>query len=152
MHAISVLLNPCALFFFLVPKCHHPLKLPFMSFVWLQLEQGQPLPSPQELLGKILIKNKKKHHHHRPSNGGSIRRREQEEQSSPNHGECWDMHAGCRWGCVPAPCIDLTLYWVLSKLVLSNVRFWISRAVTAVQLVVTDAASLPEIDKTMISV
>lgn len=49
------------------------------------LEPGQPLPSPQELLGKILIKNKKKHQHHRPSNGGSIRRREQEEQSSPNH-------------------------------------------------------------------
>ncbi|XP_041820555.1 1-phosphatidylinositol 4,5-bisphosphate phosphodiesterase beta-3 [Chelmon rostratus] len=49
------------------------------------LEPGQPLPSPQEMLGKILIKNKKKHHHHRPSSGGSIRRREQEEQSSPNN-------------------------------------------------------------------
>uniref|UniRef100_A0A671Z1N8 Phosphoinositide phospholipase C n=1 Tax=Sparus aurata TaxID=8175 RepID=A0A671Z1N8_SPAAU len=51
------------------------------------LEPGQPLPSPQEMMGKILIKNKKKHHHHRPSSGGSIRRREQEEQSSPNNGE-----------------------------------------------------------------
>uniref|UniRef100_A0A8C4HJG7 1-phosphatidylinositol 4,5-bisphosphate phosphodiesterase n=1 Tax=Dicentrarchus labrax TaxID=13489 RepID=A0A8C4HJG7_DICLA len=47
------------------------------------LDPGQPLPSPQEMLGKILIKNKKKHQHHRPSSGGSIRRREQEEQSSP---------------------------------------------------------------------
>ncbi|KAG7243279.1 hypothetical protein INR49_011726 [Caranx melampygus] len=46
---------------------------------------GQLLPSPQEMLGKILIKNKKKHHHHRPSSGGSIRRRELEEQSSPNN-------------------------------------------------------------------
>ncbi|KAM3857781.1 1-phosphatidylinositol 4,5-bisphosphate phosphodiesterase beta-3 [Diretmus argenteus] len=46
---------------------------------------GQTLPSPQELLGKILIKNKKKHHHHRPSSGGSIRRRETEEPSSPNN-------------------------------------------------------------------
>ncbi|XP_035004653.1 1-phosphatidylinositol 4,5-bisphosphate phosphodiesterase beta-3 [Hippoglossus stenolepis] len=46
---------------------------------------GQPLPSPQEMLGKILIKNKKKHHHHRPSSGSSIRRRELEEQSSPNN-------------------------------------------------------------------
>lgn len=45
---------------------------------------GQPLPSPQEMLGKILIKNKKKHHH-RPSSGGSIRRRELEEHSSPNN-------------------------------------------------------------------
>uniref|UniRef100_A0A668ABL3 1-phosphatidylinositol 4,5-bisphosphate phosphodiesterase n=1 Tax=Myripristis murdjan TaxID=586833 RepID=A0A668ABL3_9TELE len=50
-----------------------------------QLVPGQHLPSPQELLGKILIKNKKKHHHHRPSSGGSIRRRELEEQSSPNN-------------------------------------------------------------------
>lgn len=58
-----------------------------LSFLWLQLEPGQPLPSPQEMMGKILIKNKKKHHHHRPSSGGSIRRREQEEQSSPNNGE-----------------------------------------------------------------
>ncbi|KAM8748212.1 1-phosphatidylinositol 4,5-bisphosphate phosphodiesterase beta-3 [Acanthopagrus schlegelii] len=49
------------------------------------LEPGQPLPSPQEMMGKILIKNKKKHHHHRPSSGGSIRRRDQEEQSSPNN-------------------------------------------------------------------
>uniref|UniRef100_UPI0037E7A88D 1-phosphatidylinositol 4,5-bisphosphate phosphodiesterase beta-3 n=1 Tax=Semicossyphus pulcher TaxID=241346 RepID=UPI0037E7A88D len=49
------------------------------------LDPGQPLPSPQEMLGKILIKNKKKHHHHRPSSGGSIRRREQEEPSSPNN-------------------------------------------------------------------
>ncbi|XP_035531499.1 1-phosphatidylinositol 4,5-bisphosphate phosphodiesterase beta-3 [Morone saxatilis] len=47
------------------------------------LDPGQPLPSPQEMLGKILIKNKKKHQYHRPSSGGSIRRREQEEQSSP---------------------------------------------------------------------
>ncbi|KAK6291722.1 hypothetical protein J4Q44_G00375070 [Coregonus suidteri] len=38
------------------------------------LTPAQPLPSPQELLGKILIKNKKKHHH-RASTGGSLRRR-----------------------------------------------------------------------------
>ncbi|XP_056156127.1 1-phosphatidylinositol 4,5-bisphosphate phosphodiesterase beta-3 [Lampris incognitus] len=49
------------------------------------LVPGQPLPTPQELMGKILIKNKKKHHHHRPSSGGSIRRRELEEQSPPNN-------------------------------------------------------------------
>uniref|UniRef100_A0A8C6TWA5 Phosphoinositide phospholipase C n=1 Tax=Neogobius melanostomus TaxID=47308 RepID=A0A8C6TWA5_9GOBI len=45
------------------------------------LVPGQPLPSPQELMGKILIKNKKKHYHHRPSSSGSIRRREVDEQS-----------------------------------------------------------------------
>uniref|UniRef100_A0A3P8WNX7 Phosphoinositide phospholipase C n=1 Tax=Cynoglossus semilaevis TaxID=244447 RepID=A0A3P8WNX7_CYNSE len=50
------------------------------------LVPGQPLPTPQEMLGKILIKNKKKHHHHRPCSSGSIRRRELEEQSSPNNG------------------------------------------------------------------
>uniref|UniRef100_A0AAY5E949 Phosphoinositide phospholipase C n=1 Tax=Electrophorus electricus TaxID=8005 RepID=A0AAY5E949_ELEEL len=38
------------------------------------LVPGQPLPSPQELMGKILIKNKKKHEH-RTWNGGSVRRR-----------------------------------------------------------------------------
>uniref|UniRef100_A0A8C9R7X7 1-phosphatidylinositol 4,5-bisphosphate phosphodiesterase n=1 Tax=Scleropages formosus TaxID=113540 RepID=A0A8C9R7X7_SCLFO len=37
------------------------------------LVPGQPLPSPQDLMGKILVKNKKKHHH-RPPNG-SVRRR-----------------------------------------------------------------------------
>ncbi|XP_061664558.1 1-phosphatidylinositol 4,5-bisphosphate phosphodiesterase beta-3 isoform X1 [Syngnathoides biaculeatus] len=51
------------------------------------LVPGQPLPSPQEMLGKILIKNKKKHQHYRPSSGGSIRRRELEEQSPP-HSDC----------------------------------------------------------------
>uniref|UniRef100_A0A8C7KJS9 Phosphoinositide phospholipase C n=1 Tax=Oncorhynchus kisutch TaxID=8019 RepID=A0A8C7KJS9_ONCKI len=49
----------------------------------------QPLPSPQELLGKILIKNKKKHHH-RASSGGNMRRRTGEidalEQASPVNG------------------------------------------------------------------
>uniref|UniRef100_A0AAQ5ZEB2 1-phosphatidylinositol 4,5-bisphosphate phosphodiesterase n=1 Tax=Amphiprion ocellaris TaxID=80972 RepID=A0AAQ5ZEB2_AMPOC len=50
------------------------------------LVPGQALPSPQEMLGKILIKNKKKHHHHRPSEGGgSIRRKELGEQSSPTN-------------------------------------------------------------------
>ncbi|KAF1380511.1 hypothetical protein PFLUV_G00164540 [Perca fluviatilis] len=49
------------------------------------LVPGQILPSPQELMGKILIKNKKKHHHHRPSSSGSIRRRELEGRSSPNN-------------------------------------------------------------------
>ncbi|TRY54472.1 hypothetical protein DNTS_009188 [Danionella cerebrum] len=49
------------------------------------LVPGQQLPSPQELMGKILIKNKKKHHH-RASNGGSIRRKDgTDEQSSPLH-------------------------------------------------------------------
>ncbi|CAB1351362.1 unnamed protein product, partial [Coregonus sp. 'balchen'] len=33
---------------------------------------AQPLPSPQELLGKILIKNKKKHHHRADSEGGQL--------------------------------------------------------------------------------
>uniref|UniRef100_A0A3P9B211 1-phosphatidylinositol 4,5-bisphosphate phosphodiesterase n=1 Tax=Maylandia zebra TaxID=106582 RepID=A0A3P9B211_9CICH len=51
------------------------------------LSEGQLLPSPQELMGKILIKNKKKHHHHRPSESGSIRRKEPGEQSSP-HNDC----------------------------------------------------------------
>uniref|UniRef100_A0A8B9JYG5 1-phosphatidylinositol 4,5-bisphosphate phosphodiesterase n=1 Tax=Astyanax mexicanus TaxID=7994 RepID=A0A8B9JYG5_ASTMX len=39
------------------------------------LAPGQQLPSPQELMGKILIKNKKKHHHHhhQATNGGSVR-------------------------------------------------------------------------------
>ncbi|XP_037613830.1 1-phosphatidylinositol 4,5-bisphosphate phosphodiesterase beta-3 [Sebastes umbrosus] len=51
------------------------------------LVPGQTLPSPQELLGKILIKNKKKHQHHRPSSSGSIRRRDTEDKSSP-HNDC----------------------------------------------------------------
>ncbi|XP_061620341.1 1-phosphatidylinositol 4,5-bisphosphate phosphodiesterase beta-3 isoform X1 [Phyllopteryx taeniolatus] len=51
------------------------------------LVPGQPLPSPQEMLGKIVIKNKKKHQHHRPSSGGSIRRCELEEHSPP-HSDC----------------------------------------------------------------
>lgn len=49
------------------------------------LVPGHALPTPQELMGKILIKNKKKHYHHRPSSGGSIRRRELDEQSPPNN-------------------------------------------------------------------
>ncbi|XP_031706702.1 1-phosphatidylinositol 4,5-bisphosphate phosphodiesterase beta-3 isoform X2 [Anarrhichthys ocellatus] len=49
------------------------------------LVPGQALPSPQEMLGKILIKNKKKHQYHRPTGSGSIRRRELEEQLSPNN-------------------------------------------------------------------
>ncbi|XP_015229326.1 PREDICTED: 1-phosphatidylinositol 4,5-bisphosphate phosphodiesterase beta-3 [Cyprinodon variegatus] len=48
------------------------------------LVPGQPLPSPQEMLGKILIKNKKKHHHH-SAEGGSIRRKEPGEQSPPGN-------------------------------------------------------------------
>ncbi|XP_061524660.1 LOW QUALITY PROTEIN: 1-phosphatidylinositol 4,5-bisphosphate phosphodiesterase beta-3-like [Phycodurus eques] len=51
------------------------------------LVPGQPLPSPQEMLGKIVIKNKKHHQHRRPSSGGSIRRRELEEHSPP-HSDC----------------------------------------------------------------
>uniref|UniRef100_A0A8C9RGY9 1-phosphatidylinositol 4,5-bisphosphate phosphodiesterase n=1 Tax=Scleropages formosus TaxID=113540 RepID=A0A8C9RGY9_SCLFO len=52
------------------------------------LVPGQPLPSPQDLMGKILVKNKKKHHH-RPPNG-SVRRRadvggEIAKQASPNN-------------------------------------------------------------------
>uniref|UniRef100_A0A8C7KN61 Phosphoinositide phospholipase C n=1 Tax=Oncorhynchus kisutch TaxID=8019 RepID=A0A8C7KN61_ONCKI len=54
----------------------------------------QPLPSPQELLGKILIKNKKKHHH-RASSGGNMRRRTGEidalEQASPVNVN-WSVH------------------------------------------------------------
>lgn len=57
-----------------------------MFLLFLQLDPGQQLPSPQELMGKILIKNKKKHQH-RASNGGSIRRKEgTDEQSSPLNG------------------------------------------------------------------
>uniref|UniRef100_A0A4W5LXE3 Phosphatidylinositol-specific phospholipase C X domain-containing protein n=1 Tax=Hucho hucho TaxID=62062 RepID=A0A4W5LXE3_9TELE len=67
------------------------------------LTPAQPLPSPQELLGKILIKNKKKHHH-RASTGGSLRRRTGEmdslEQASPLNGiHCLHSHNGtCFWG------------------------------------------------------
>ncbi|KAJ0055852.1 hypothetical protein NL108_013824, partial [Boleophthalmus pectinirostris] len=50
------------------------------------LVPGLALPSPQELLGKILVKNKKKHYHQRPSSSGSVRRRELEEQSPPANG------------------------------------------------------------------
>ncbi|XP_069036189.1 1-phosphatidylinositol 4,5-bisphosphate phosphodiesterase beta-3 isoform X2 [Lepisosteus oculatus] len=39
------------------------------------LVPGQPLPSPQDLLGKILIKNKKHHRRHAASAEGSVRRR-----------------------------------------------------------------------------
>ncbi|KAJ3584882.1 hypothetical protein NHX12_013605, partial [Muraenolepis orangiensis] len=70
----------------------YPLILSFENHVDSAKQQakmllpGQALPTPQELMGKILIKNKKKHHHpHRPSSGGSIRRRELEGQSPPNH-------------------------------------------------------------------
>uniref|UniRef100_A0A8C4HMK0 Phosphoinositide phospholipase C n=1 Tax=Dicentrarchus labrax TaxID=13489 RepID=A0A8C4HMK0_DICLA len=63
------------------------------------LDPGQPLPSPQEMLGKILIKNKKKHQHHRPSSGGSIRRREQEEQSSPVNGELGQLPTSLAVAC-----------------------------------------------------
>lgn len=57
---------------------------------------GHPLPSPQELMGKILIKNKKKHEH-RASGGGSARRRtvdgsDPNEQASPNN-DC-PLHDG----------------------------------------------------------
>uniref|UniRef100_A0A672JQ58 Phosphoinositide phospholipase C n=1 Tax=Salarias fasciatus TaxID=181472 RepID=A0A672JQ58_SALFA len=49
------------------------------------LVPGQALPSPQDMMGKILIKNKKRHHHHRPSDtSGSIRRKEHGDQSSCN--------------------------------------------------------------------
>lgn len=64
------------------------LRLDFLCFtiLFLQLVPGQQLPSPQELMGKILIKNKKKHPH-RASNGGSIRRKDgTDEQSSPLNG------------------------------------------------------------------
>lgn len=57
-----------------------------MFLLFLQLLPGQQLPSPQELMGKILIKNKKKHQH-RASNGGSTRRKNgTDEQSSPLNG------------------------------------------------------------------
>uniref|UniRef100_A0A8C3AK30 1-phosphatidylinositol 4,5-bisphosphate phosphodiesterase n=1 Tax=Cyclopterus lumpus TaxID=8103 RepID=A0A8C3AK30_CYCLU len=73
------------------------------------LVPGQALPSPQEMLGKILIKNKKKHQHHRPSSSGSIRRRELEEQLSPTNGEFRK---------------DLTDMWIIkSAVVAHNVYF-----------------------------
>lgn len=40
-------------------------------FPCLQLEAGVPLPSPQELMGKILIKNKKSH---KPANTADTKR------------------------------------------------------------------------------
>ncbi|XP_072573526.1 1-phosphatidylinositol 4,5-bisphosphate phosphodiesterase beta-3 [Paramormyrops kingsleyae] len=59
------------------------------------LVPGHPLPSPQDLMGKILIKNKKKHHH-RPSSRGSVRRKEEggeaAEQASPNND--WSLNDG----------------------------------------------------------
>lgn len=71
-----------------------------------QLVPGHPLPSPQDLMGKILIKNKKKHHH-RPSSRGSVRRKEEvgeaAEQASPNNGESYSSAAfpstSCLVGC-----------------------------------------------------
>ncbi|XP_030622772.1 1-phosphatidylinositol 4,5-bisphosphate phosphodiesterase beta-1 [Chanos chanos] len=45
------------------------------------LEQGVPLPSPQELIGKILIKNKKSHH--KPSDG-STKKKLSEQASNTN--------------------------------------------------------------------
>uniref|UniRef100_A0A8B9K086 Phosphoinositide phospholipase C n=1 Tax=Astyanax mexicanus TaxID=7994 RepID=A0A8B9K086_ASTMX len=59
------------------------------------LAPGQQLPSPQELMGKILIKNKKKHHHHhhQATNGGSVRRKAgdgAEDQASPLNGQYAD--------------------------------------------------------------
>ncbi|XP_071020015.1 1-phosphatidylinositol 4,5-bisphosphate phosphodiesterase beta-3-like [Oncorhynchus clarkii lewisi] len=52
---------------------------------------AQPLPSPQELLGKILIKNKKKHHH-RASTRGSLRRRTGETDSLGQASPLNDCH------------------------------------------------------------
>uniref|UniRef100_A0A672JP31 Phosphoinositide phospholipase C n=1 Tax=Salarias fasciatus TaxID=181472 RepID=A0A672JP31_SALFA len=69
------------------------------------LVPGQALPSPQDMMGKILIKNKKRHHHHRPSDtSGSIRRKEHGDQSSPNNG-----------GSAPAPPAEdkTTLYFII---------------------------------------
>uniref|UniRef100_A0AAY5EZM7 1-phosphatidylinositol 4,5-bisphosphate phosphodiesterase n=1 Tax=Electrophorus electricus TaxID=8005 RepID=A0AAY5EZM7_ELEEL len=71
------------------------------------LVPGQPLPSPQELMGKILIKNKKKHEH-RTWNGGSVRRRPgegAEEQALPPNGQrpcslvlmCWRFFCSFLW-------------------------------------------------------
>lgn len=57
----------------------------------LQLLPGCPLPSPQDLLGKILIKNKK--NHHIMVNVGSIRRKEgADEQASSVNGEQHPNH------------------------------------------------------------
>ncbi|CAB1345589.1 unnamed protein product, partial [Coregonus sp. 'balchen'] len=55
------------------------------------LTPAQPLPSPQELLGKILIKNKKKHHH-RASTGGSLRRRAGDPDSLEHASPLNDCH------------------------------------------------------------
>lgn len=62
-----------------------------------QLESGVPLPSPMELMGKILVKNKKKHH----KTDGSTKKKLSEqvsntysdsssvcEPSSPSAGTC----------------------------------------------------------------
>ncbi len=56
-----------------IHQCYFTLKKPFtwtssmsfftfITFLAVQLESGVPLPSPMELMGKILVKNKKKHH------------------------------------------------------------------------------------------
>uniref|UniRef100_A0A8C6TYX6 Phosphoinositide phospholipase C n=1 Tax=Neogobius melanostomus TaxID=47308 RepID=A0A8C6TYX6_9GOBI len=67
------------------------------------LVPGQPLPSPQELMGKILIKNKKKHYHHRPSSSGSIRRREVDEQSPLANGNHLRTLVLCHWELLCSP-------------------------------------------------
>lgn len=51
------------------------------SVVAFQLESGVPLPSPQELMGKILIKNKKSHP--KPSDG-STKKKLSEQVSNTN--------------------------------------------------------------------
>uniref|UniRef100_A0A665TQD0 Phosphoinositide phospholipase C n=1 Tax=Echeneis naucrates TaxID=173247 RepID=A0A665TQD0_ECHNA len=78
------------------------------------LVPGQPLPSPQEMLRKILIKNKKKHHHQRPSSGGSIRRRELEQQSLRTSQIPWWVEEDCTWWFREAACGQLILFFIFS--------------------------------------
>lgn len=52
-----------------------------LHVVCLQLESGVPLPSPQELMGKILIKNKKSH---KPSNSADTKRLTDQPASQSN--------------------------------------------------------------------
>lgn len=58
-----------------------------ISFHFGQLESAVPLPSPMELMGKILVKNKKKH----PKGDGSTKKKLSEQVSNT----CSDSSSVC---------------------------------------------------------
>ncbi len=61
--------------------CYQPASVLLTHSAVFQLESGVPLPSPQELMGKILIKNKKSHP--KPSDG-STKKKLSEQASNTN--------------------------------------------------------------------